>query len=129
MSKAPWFMAKYPNGRPREKKRVNPISKSRAKRMAEYRKVRAKYLKGNAVCGLYATRITVGCTMKSSDVHHSRGRVSNLLTDVRYFIPVCRACHDWIGNNVERARKLGLICSTGLWNKPDKTPHATLDPR
>ena len=53
---------------------------------------------------------------ETEDVHHKRGKVGLLLFDVRHFIPVCRTCHDWIGDNPEKARELGLLCEKGQWN-------------
>lgn len=40
--------------------------------------------------------------------HHRRGRDGILLFDVREFIPCCLWAHQWIENNKESARKLGL---------------------
>jgi hypothetical protein len=36
------------------------------------------------------------CTILSTDLHHKKGRVGDLLTDERYFLAVCRSCHDYI---------------------------------
>lgn len=57
------------------------------------------------------------------DVHHSRGRLGSLLCDMRFWIPVCRTCHDWIGSNPDAARKLTwngipVLCEKGQWNSP-----------
>ena len=46
---------------------------------------------------------------KTVDVHHSRGKDGLLLFDVRWFKPVCRACHTWIGDNPKEASALGLV--------------------
>lgn len=52
-------------------------------------------------------------------VHHSKGRVGLLLFDTRYWVPVCEECHRWIGDNVEKARGLGLIAAEGDWGRQD----------
>lgn len=58
---------------------------------------------------------------KTIDVHHSRGKLGPLLIDQRFWIPVCRTCHDWIGSNPDAARKLTwngipVLCAKGEWN-------------
>lgn len=57
------------------------------------------------------------CSGKTDDVHHSRGRAGTLLLDERFWLPVCRECHDWIHANIQKAREGGFICERGLWNK------------
>jgi hypothetical protein len=42
------------------------------------------------------------------------------LTDRRFFLAVCRACHFNIHNNPRRAQELGLIAPPGQWNKPER---------
>lgn len=55
--------------------------------------------------------------MPMDDIHHKRGHDGLLYLDPRHWISVCRPCHDWIGNNVKRARELGLI---EAWGKEEK---------
>jgi hypothetical protein len=47
-------------------------------------------------------RLTVDC-------HHIRGRNGELLLDERYWLPVCRWCHNFIGANGKLARALGFV--------------------
>jgi hypothetical protein len=103
-------------------RRISPISKNRSQRLANYRVVRKEFLAGKR-CACYGiirvdspTGRMIWCDNKASEVHHSRGRVGDLLCDTRYFVPVCRAAHDWIGCNLEEARKHGWIAEKGLWN-------------
>ena len=56
----------------------------------------------------------------TEDVHHKRGKVGLLYFDVRHWISVCRACHTWIGDNIEAARAIGLLCERGDWNREDE---------
>ena len=56
----------------------------------------------------------------TEDVHHSRGKVGLLLFHTKFFVPVCRPCHNWIGDNIEKARELGMICAKGEWNREDE---------
>lgn len=53
----------------------------------------------------------------TSDVHHQRGKLGPLLTDVRFFLPACRECHDWIGAHPSDARALGLLAQPGQRNR------------
>ena len=53
----------------------------------------------------------------TDDVHHSHGKIGELLFYVPWFVAVCRECHNWIGNHPAAARKLGLLCELGQWNK------------
>lgn len=50
------------------------------------------------------------------DVHHARGRLGPLLLDQRFWKPVCRKAHNFLGNNPNMARALGLLCQPGEWN-------------
>jgi len=54
----------------------------------------------------------------TDDVHHCRGRASTLLIDARWWIPVCRNCHDFIQRNPKEARARGWLCDWGQWNSP-----------
>lgn len=56
--------------------------------------------------------------VRATQCHHQRGRRGVLLMDERYWIPVSDAGHRWIHNNPAEARKLGLLCEVGDWNKP-----------
>lgn len=53
---------------------------------------------------------------KTDDIHHKRGRSGLLLFDVRYFVPVCRSCHQWLGANIKEAEAFGLI-EPKYWGK------------
>ena len=80
----------------REKKKRVPIRKLSLKRIAEekvYKVVRAEYLAEHPKCEVR------GCGNKSVEVHHKSGRVGDLLTDKRYFLAVCRGCHQKIELN------------------------------
>jgi hypothetical protein len=56
---------------------------------------------------------------RSQDVHHMRGREGLLLSDVRYFLPVCRQHHGWIEANKEDARKKGWQADQGDFRRQD----------
>ncbi len=46
------------------------------------------------------------------DIHHSRGRSGRFLLLEKYWIPVCRRCHNWIGDHPAKAKAIGLV---GPW--------------
>lgn len=91
------------------KARVKPRSKAMESRMAVYRRKAEAYKIANPVC------IRAGCSRKTSDVHHSRGRAGRLLLEEQHWRPVCRSCHDWIAANPVGARADGLLCEKGKW--------------
>ena len=56
-----------------------------------------------------------GCTCKTEDNHHRRGRAGRLLMDERFWTPLCSRHHRWVHDNIAEARALGLICEKGKW--------------
>jgi hypothetical protein len=87
-----------------QKKKPEPIakrSKKRAKQERDYEKVRDAYLTVFPICEVH------NCGMKSKDVHHKRGRIGSLLTDINYFMAVCRKCHSYIELHPEWAKIQG----------------------
>lgn len=93
--------------------RLKSVSKKRAKQNQEYNKVRDVFMKEHPKCMAAVPGV---CGGKSSEVHHSRGRVGRLLCDARFFIAICRPCHDWIGDNGAEARKKGLLAGAAEFN-------------
>ncbi len=49
-----------------------------------------------------------GCTGKTTDIHHSKGRRGILLIISRYFKYLCHDCHDFCTVNSKEAKELGL---------------------
>tara|TARA_R100000951_G_scaffold109330_4_gene106290 strand:+ start:1467 stop:1649 length:183 start_codon:yes stop_codon:yes gene_type:complete len=47
------------------------------------------------------------CSLKSTDVHHMRGRGKYHL-DTTTWLSVCRNCHNWIELNPVDAKELGF---------------------
>lgn len=86
-------------------KKIKSISNNRLKDLSEYRYVRDNYLGEHKVCE------NPNCSNPSEDLHHAKGRVGGLLTDVRYFKALCRRCHRWVEDNPEEAKALGLSLS------------------
>lgn len=86
-------------------KRIPNRSPKRAKQEREYSKVRKEFLLANPLC---EARIPQLCTTDSVQVHHKAGRIGDLLTDVRYFLPVCDACHKWVELHPLESKELNL---------------------
>jgi hypothetical protein len=70
-----------------------PIKKVSDKRKTEnkdYTKVRKVFLESLIFCQVK------GCKELATEVHHQKGRIGKLLTDISYFLGVCRECHNKI---------------------------------
>lgn len=80
-------------------------SQKSRRRAAErlYIKLRDAYLQANPRCAR--------CNAVAVLVHHLAGRLGELLTDVRNFAALCRACHDWIHAYPVAARAAGWMQS------------------
>lgn len=78
------------------------VSKRRAKENKQYTEVRKQYLTEHPRC-------QVCSNAKASDIHHRRGRWKSRLTEVAYFIAVCRPCHERIHHNPAWAYEVGLL--------------------
>jgi hypothetical protein len=79
-------------------------SVKRAKQEREYLKLRKTYLLSSPTCKAHLPNI---CTGTVTDIHHMKGRIGSLLTDTKFFLAVCRPCHDWIELNPKEAKELG----------------------
>ena len=78
-----------------------PTKKTKNKKAA-YNKAKLEYLNNNQTCE--------ACFEKeATDIHHSAGRVGDLLTDPRYFFALCRDCHDHIHKNPKWAYEKGFL--------------------
>ena len=115
MGKALWTEA-FPEqvrSKPKEKKWPSAISKKRRDQLKVYSRKKRAFLKRHKVC---QAEIPGVCKKVVDDIHHSRGRIGELLNLEEFWIPVCRRCHDWINGNPDFARERGLICERGRWN-------------
>ena len=112
--KAPWVLALNRLPAVKKRNRIPAMSKHRHARYQEYKKVVACLKKRYPRCQV------AGCSRPSKDPHHTRGRVSTLLTDERFLKMVCRECHNRIGDDPIWARSAGMLCEHGKWNAPEK---------
>lgn len=86
----------------KRKSRISPVSKSMAKKLAEYRVVRDEYMREHPICE------HPDCNHPATDLHHAAGRHGNNLIDVGKFRALCRDCHRWVEENPTAAKELGL---------------------
>jgi hypothetical protein len=66
-----------------------------------YLKVRKEFIKGK-------TCEFPDCKKLATDIHHSRGRRGDMLTDTRYFKALCRGHHLRVEAKPNEAKQLGL---------------------
>ena len=81
-------------------------SNKMARLNSEYSKLRKKWLPDHEMCQAKVNR----CTLKSTDIHHMKGRGKYLL-DTNTWLSVCRNCHTWIELNPEDSKELGISIS------------------
>lgn len=92
----------------RSTKPIARVSERQKIRLVEYAKVKRRFLRTHTVCEVS------NCYEKATDLHHSRGRSGRLLTDVLFFIALCRDHHNWAHEYPEDAKRIGLF---GPWGK------------
>lgn len=80
-------------------------SVKRSKEEREYAKLRKKFLGENPLCVL---AVEHDCTIHATEVHHSKGRIGELLLAVEHFIPVCHNGHVWAESHPIEAKELGI---------------------
>lgn len=98
---------------------VKSRSQSKAVRDAVYRGIAELYKCAHPLCDACQRANkdwTRGHQRWTDDIHHKRGKDGLLYFDVRYFVAVCRPCHQWIDTHREEAAKLGLL-DLEAWNK------------
>lgn len=99
-----------------------PIRKFTSKREAmkrQYAKLRLDFLINNPWCA-WGLKQKPPIRIRSEEIHHVRGRIGRLLNDQRFWLAVSTAGHNWIHNNMDAARGLGLLCQKGQWNNVPK---------
>jgi len=90
--------------KPSNQKPISKVSVKQLERLKEYKKVRDAYMKEHPICEAQLDH----CTGKSTDLHHGRGRIGSLLTDVSNFHALCSYCHHVVETRPSMAKELGL---------------------
>lgn len=73
-----------------------------ASKLKVYSKLRKKYLEDYPNCMIYPH-------LKSTDIHHMRGRIGDLLCDTSWWMALSREAHSWIHDNPKEAREKGYL--------------------
>jgi len=76
------------------------LSTKRAKQNYEYKKIRIQFLLDHPLCEVCEKQ-------ESSEIHHKKGRIGELLTNTNHFLSVCRNCHRWIEEHPKMAKAFG----------------------
>jgi hypothetical protein len=79
----------------------NKVSPKRAGQVAEYVKLKREYM------ALYPVCEVPECNLRSVEIHHQRGKEGERLTDINYFMAVCRPHHDEFTEHSKQAIKDG----------------------
>ena len=85
----------------------NPIRSHSPKRESQetrYNKRAKEWKQEHPYCEIVIPGI---CTHHTHDVHHMKGRESDLLLNERYWKATCRTCHNWVTVNSAEAISLG----------------------
>lgn len=94
------------------KVRIAKVSDEQKDRLAAYYPIRDLFLKENPYCLAHSVCFPARSSKElATDIHHKKGREGDLLYDVRFWIPVCRACHSVITIESEWAYNEGLSLS------------------
>ena len=82
---------------------MKQYSAKRSKQIYKYKAIRYEYLHMHPLCGR--------CGGMASEIHHRKGRSGEMLNDTKFFMPVCRDCHNWIESNPTKAKENGYSIS------------------
>lgn len=125
MDKYPWqshYNKRRQQRRPQPKARqplkqkayaIPKQSKKEVERQKKYRPIAKEFKLLNPICkcGRIDERTGKVCRKATTDVHHTKGKIGELLFDVRWFLPVARVCHNWINDHPDEAEAMGLSFS------------------
>lgn len=86
---------------------IRKVSKRRQRQLSQYNKRVKEWKEENPLCMAKLS----GCTKHTIDCHHMKGKIELLLLDEKFWLPVCRNCHNWIERNPNDAKEKGLSLS------------------
>jgi len=109
-----------PNRRSNRMKAIAKISKTQSVRMRHYSLLKRSWIKQHPRCEA-CWPIHHRLPRAARDVHHTLGRIGDLLFLTQFWKAVCRECHNWIGANPAKARQLKLLAPKGQWNTIPKS--------
>lgn len=97
--------------RPVLKSKIKKVSKTQAKRLAQYHKQRKKWFENpdNQYCKLNMTEdCTADNPKEATDIHHTAGRVGSLLYEEKFWLPGDRVCHRLAHDKDKEAKQKGV---------------------
>ncbi len=80
---------------------LRKISKKMSSRLREYAKVRKEYLAAHPMCEVCGRQA-------STEIHHKKSRIGNLLCEKEYFLAVDSLCHRLLTDNPKFAIEKGF---------------------
>ena len=86
---------------------VKKVSDKMKEDLKVYRKEARKFITTHNKCKMHMK----GCEIEARCVHHSKGRLGDLLLDKRYWIPSCYSCNLQVEIKDAEAREKGLKLS------------------
>lgn len=95
----------------RQRKRLNPISKQRRDNLKHYANIKREWKNDplNQRCVITGE--------PTVEIHHTWGRIGDLLCMSRLWVAVSRKVHDWINSHPRTAASVGLLCPAGRYNE------------
>lgn len=82
--------------------KIKAKSKKREKELREYEKEKAIYFEEHTCCEF------PGCEVENISLHHMKGRIGDNLTNREFFKALCWVHHQWVEENPEEAKAMGL---------------------
>jgi len=81
---------------------IRKVSDKRAKELRVYERAKAEYFEEHSTCEF------PGCEVENVTLHHMVGRIGDRLTNKEYFKSLCWVHHQWVEENPEEAKAMGL---------------------
>jgi 5-methylcytosine-specific restriction endonuclease McrA len=81
---------------------IRRVSKRRAEQLRDYAGQRIIFFSKKPTCEICGHK-------RSSEVHHTRGRIGAMLLDEQHWMAVCRGCHERIHRAPAWARACGFL--------------------
>jgi hypothetical protein len=98
------------------RKFISPTSAKRRPKRRQYIRAKARFLAANPWCAWGLAQVPPQ-HLRATELHHRFGRAGKLLLWEPGFLAVSAQGHAWIDANRDEARKRGLLCPVGQWNK------------
>lgn len=102
------------NSKPLRRSPVNRISDNRRRDHRIYNQKRIWFLVKHPWCA-WALKQTPPKKIRSTQIHHMRGRSGSLYLNEKFWRAVSQTGHNEINLHPETARQLGLLCQVGEW--------------